>query len=158
MKNWPQISVDTEKGYRLCFGCGKDNPIGLKLSFQWDGKTARAEFTPTKFYQGWSGLVHGGIIICLLDEAMAYAVLFEGMNCVTAKMQVKLSRLAPIDEPLAITASTTKKTRKLVEVKAAITLKDGTLIAEGTATQFIINTKAGEAINKEEKAKSNAQK
>ena len=156
MKNWPQISVDTEKGYRLCFGCGRDNPIGLKLSFQWDGKTARAEFTPTELYQGWSGLVHGGIMICLLDEAMAYAALFEGMNCVTAKMQVKLSRLAPIDEPLIITASTIKKTRKLVEAKAAISLKDGTLIAEGTATQFVIKT--SEANTKEGEAKTNAQK
>ncbi len=142
MKNWPQIPVDTEKGYRLCFGCGRDNPIGLKLSFQWDGKTARAEFTPTKFYQGWSGLVHGGIIMSILDEAMAYAALFEGMNCVTAKMQVNLKRPASIDEPLIITASTVKKTRKLVETKATISLADGTLIAEGTATQFVINTKA----------------
>ena len=158
MKNWPQISVDTEKGYSLCFGCGRDNPIGLKLSFQWDGKTARAEFTPTKLYQGWSGLVHGGIIMSILDEAMAYAALFEGVNCVTAKMQIKLSRLAPIDEPLIITSSTIKKTRKLVESKAAISLKDGTLIAEGTATQFVINTRTGEIINKEEKPKSNAQK
>jgi len=152
MKNWPQISIDTERGYSLCFGCGQKNPIGLKMSFQWDGKTARAEFTPTEFYQGWSGIVHGGIIICLLDEAMGYATLFEGMNCVTAKMQVKLRHLAPIDEPLIITSSTIKKTRKLVETKAAISSKDGTLIAEGTATQFVINTRTGEVINKEGKA------
>jgi len=139
MKNWPQISVDTEKGYSLCFGCGQENPIGLKLSFQWDGKTARAEFTPTKLYQGWSGLVHGGIIMSILDEAMAYAALFEGMNCVTAKMQVKLRRPASIDEPLIITSSTIKKTRKLVEAKAAISLKDGTPVAESTAKMFIVS-------------------
>ncbi|MFB0559146.1 MAG: PaaI family thioesterase [Dehalococcoidales bacterium] len=156
MKNWPQISVDTEKGYTMCFGCGHDNPIGLKLDFQWDGKTARAEFTPTKLYQGWSGLVHGGIIMSILDEATAYAALFEGMNCVTAKMQVNLRRLAPIDEPLIVTASTVKKTRKLVEAKAAISLKDGTMIAEGTATGFVVNTKV--AIKKEGKSKSNVQK
>ena len=153
MKNWPQISVDIEKGYTQCFGCGQDNPIGLKLSFQWDGKTARAEFTPTKLYQGWAGLVHGGIIMSILDEAMAYAALFEGMNCITAEMRVKLRRLAPIDEPLIITASTIKKTRKLVEAKAAISLTDGTPIAEGTATQFVINTKT----KKEEGPKNNAQ-
>ena len=152
MKNWPQISVDTDWGYSLCFGCGQTNPIGLKMSFQWDGKTARAEFTPTKFYQGWSGVVHGGIIICILDEAMGYVVLFEGMNCVTAKMQVKLRHLASIDEPLIITSSTIKKTRKLVETKATISLKDGTLIAEGTATQFVINIRTGDATNKEGKA------
>jgi len=156
MKNWPQISVDTEKGYSLCFGCGPENPIGLKLRFQWDGKTARAEFTPTKFYQGWSGLVHGGILISMLDEAMAYAALFEGRHCVTAKMQVKLSRLAPIDEPLIITASTTRKTRKLVEAKAAISLKDSTLIAEGTATQFVIKT--SQTTPRKEKPETNGQK
>ena len=158
MTTWPQISIDTERGYRMCFGCGPDNPIGLKLNFQWDGKTARAELTPGEFYQGWAGVLHGGIIMCILDEAMGYAALFEGMNCVTAKMQVKLRRLASIDEPLTITSSTIKKTRKLVETKATISLKDGTLIAEGTATQFVINTRTGDTTNEEEKPKSNAQK
>ena len=81
---------------------------------------------------------------------MAYAALFEGRHCITAKMQVKLSHLASIDAPLIITASTIRKTRKLVEAKAAISLKDGTLIAEGTATQFVIKT--SEAITKEGEA------
>ncbi|MFC2059942.1 PaaI family thioesterase [Chloroflexota bacterium] len=140
MAGWPQISLDTDRGYSMCFGCGGDNPIGLKLSFQWDGKTARTEFTPTKLYQGWAGLVHGGIIACILDEAMGNAAVLAGMNCVTARMQVQLRRMALVDETLIITSSLTKKTRKLVEAKAAIHLQDGTLIAEGTATQFVVNT------------------
>lgn len=139
MTTWPQISLDTERGYRMCFGCGPDNPIGLKLNFQWDGKTASAELTPGEFYQGWAGVLHGGIIMCILDEAMAYAALFDGMNCVTARMEVKLRRQASIGETLIITASITRKTRKLVATKAAISTKDGALIAEGTATQFIAN-------------------
>jgi len=143
MVNWPKISIDTEKGYSMCFGCGKENPIGLKLIFKWDGKTARAEFIPGKLYQGWSGFIHGGIITCLLDEAISYAALFEGMNCVTAKMQLKLRRPVLIDEPLIITSSITRNTKRLVETKANISLKDGTPVAEGTATQFIINTKTG---------------
>ena len=140
MTTWPQISIDTDRDYNLCFGCGQDNPIGLKLSFQWDGKTARAEFSPTEFYQGWPGMVHGGIVICLLDEAMSYAVIFEGMHCVTAKIQVKLRRPASINEPLVITSSVTKKTRKLVETRAVVSLMDGTMIAEGAATHFVANS------------------
>ena len=155
MVTWAQISIDTAKDLTMGFGFGENNPIGLKLNFKWDGKTAKAEFTPTKFYQGWPGAVHGGIIICILDEAMGYAALFEGMTCVTAKMEVKLRRLAPIDEPLIITGSITKKTRRLVETKATISLKDGTPIAKGTATQFVINTKPSNASNKEEKPKGN---
>ena len=148
MVNWPKVSIDTERDLAMCFGCGQNNPIGLRLNFKWDGKTARAEFTPTKLYQGWSGLVHGGVIICLLDEAMGYATRFEGMNCATAKIQAKLRRLALIDEPLVITSSITKKTRKLVETKANITLMDGTQVAEGTATQFVINNWSSGASNK----------
>lgn len=141
MAGWPQISINTNRDYSVCFGCGQNNPIGLKLKFQWDGKTARAEFTPTGNYQGWPDLVHGGIIICLLDEAVGYAALFEGLHCVTAEMQVRLRRPASIGDTLIITSSLSKKNRKLAKAKASISLKDGTLIAEGTATQFIVGTR-----------------
>ena len=147
--NWPQIPIDTNKGYDLCFGCGQNNPIGLKLNFQWDGKTARAEFIPTKFYQGWSGLLHGGIITTILDEAMGYAASSEGVNCVTASIEARFRRPASIDEPLIITSSITRKTRKLVETKAVIFLKDGTIIAEGRAKQFVVNAKSDSINNKE---------
>ena len=137
MATWPKVSIDER--YSLCFGCGQNNPIGLKLNFGWDGKTVRAEFTPTKLYQGWAEVVHGGIIMCLLDEAMAYAARFEGLTCITARIQVKLKRPTLIDEPLIITSWVTKKSRRLVETKADISLTDGTPVAEGTATQFVIN-------------------
>jgi len=137
MANLPKISAD--ENYSMCFGCGSDNHIGLKLSFKWDGKTARAEFTPPQLYQGWPDIVHGGILMSILDEAMAYAARFEGMACITAKIQVRLKRPAVIGEPLIITASVTKKNRRLVETKADISLADGALVAEGTATQFVVN-------------------
>jgi len=143
--NWPKVSIDTEKDLAMCFGCGRDNPIGLKLKFDWDGKVASTRFTPDKRYQGWSGLVHGGIITVLLDEVMAYAAIFDGVNTITAAMEVKFRHPAPLDKPLVINGSVIKKTRRLVETKATISLTDGTLIAEGTATQFIINPKPSRA-------------
>ena len=139
MANWPHISVGMVKESSMCFACGQDNPIGLKLRFDWDGKTARAEFTPSKLHQGWSGVVHGGIITCLLDEAMSYATLFEGIHTITAKMQVRIKHPTPIDEPLSITGNIAKKTRKLVETKAVIFLKDGTPVAEAVATHFVVS-------------------
>ncbi len=148
MVTWPQISVDTEKGVDMCFGCGRNNTIGLKLNFTWDGKTARAEFTPSELYQGWSGIVHGGIIACLLDEAMSYAPYFEGLHTITAKMQVRIRRFALVNEPLIITSFIAKKTRKLVEGKAAISLKNGILIAESSATMFIFDSESKNASKK----------
>jgi len=141
MSIWPQVSIDTEKSLTMCFACGHDNPIGLKLNFEWDNKLARAEFTPSQLHQGWSGIVHGGIIGCLLDEAMTYAPYFEGLDCITAKMELRQRRPALIGESLVITSSITKKTRKLVETKATISLKDGTLVAEGAATVFVLHAR-----------------
>ena len=139
MANWPQVSIEMEKEQNMCFACGQKNPIGLKLHFSWDGKEARTEFTPSEFHQGWAGVVHGGIIGCLLDEAMSYAALFNGVNSLTARMQTRFRRPLEIDKSLVITASVTRKTRKLVETKAEISLKDGTLVADSTATMFIIS-------------------
>jgi len=142
---WPDIQIDTNRDYSLCFVCGKNNPIGLKLDFRQEGKTARAEFTPTEFYQGWHGIVHGGIIACLLDEAMSYAALFEGVNCITASMKIRLRRPVAIGEPLIITGLIIKKMRRLVETGGNISLKDGTPVAEATATHFVLNSKPKEA-------------
>lgn len=152
MKTWPQISIDTEKSLAMCFGCGPDNPIGLKLKFKWDNKTARAEFIPNKSHQGWSGIVHGGIIGCLLDEAMGYATYFEDIVCLTAKMQVRIRRPTLIGESLIITSSITRRTKRLVETRAAITLKDGTPVAESTATMFVIHSKQEDVSGKKGKA------
>ena len=137
MTNWPKVSVDFEKEFDMCFACGQKNPIGLKLNFTRHGKGVKAEFTPSKFHQGWAGGVHGGIIGCILDEAMSYAALFAGVNSLTARMQTRFRRPVQVDEPLTITARVTKKTRKLIEAIAEMRLKDGTPVADSTATMFI---------------------
>ena len=132
------------RGYNKCFGCGKDNPVGLKLEFRWDGKCARADFTPRDIYQGWNGYLHGGIIACILDEALIYAAVLSGTKSITARMEVKLKKLVPITESLVITSWVNSASRKLIETGARIELKDGSVVAEGTSTQFVIKDEGGE--------------
>ena len=52
-----------------CFGCGADNPQGLKLSFEGDPEQDRVwvEFQPSPFMAGGIGMMHGGFIALLLD-------------------------------------------------------------------------------------------
>ena len=149
MATLPRVSVNTDLSEGLCFGCGKNNPIGLKLKFRRDGKGVRTEFTPGSQYQGWPGMVHGGILICMLDEAMAYAAHFEDFTIITAKMEIKLKHLVPVEEPLIITSSVTRHTRRLLNTRAEVCLRDGTVVAEGTSTQFVIEAKSGETSNME---------
>ncbi len=128
----------TREGVNKCFGCGQDNPIGLKLRFHYDKDRAEAEFTPEELHQGWPGIVHGGIIFTLLDEAMGYALYPQQVNCVTAKAEARFRRPAMIGETLVVSSEVTRKTKRLVEVKASIALKDGTIVAEGTALMYVI--------------------
>jgi len=137
MNIWPKLSVEIGKDFDMCFACGQKNPIGLKLKFTREGKGVRAEFTPGELHQGWSGVVHGGIIGCILDEAMSYATLFEGINSLTARMQTRFKRPLQTGESLVITARVTKKTSRLIEAEAEMHLTDGTPVADSTATMFI---------------------
>ena len=148
----PQVPVQTDKRFSGCFGCGWNNPIGLKLNFRWDGKTARAEFTPTKVYQGWPDIVHGGIITTMLDEAMGHATRFSGVSdFLTAAIQVNFKRPALVGKPLVITGSIIGNAERAIELKATVTLPDGTLVAEGKATQVIVETQRQDTGSKEGK-------
>ncbi|HLE77975.1 MAG TPA: PaaI family thioesterase, partial [bacterium] len=68
-----------------CFVCGRDNPIGLKLIFEPSGDGVRAEFTPSDLHVGYDGLVHGGIISALVDDALANFWFTRGQEAITAK-------------------------------------------------------------------------
>lgn len=138
MVDLPKVVLDTDLNEGLCFGCGHNNPIGLKLKFTRDGDTCRAEFTPGQVHQGWPGVVHGGILACLLDEAMSYAAYFEGVTCLTASMHIRLRQPVKVEEPLVITASVIRNRKKLIDTIAEVCLKDGTVVAESTAKQFVV--------------------
>jgi acyl-coenzyme A thioesterase PaaI-like protein len=140
MENWPKVNPKAMKDYKMCFGCGLENSIGLKLKFEWDGTTARAKFVPNQSLQGWGGYLHGGITACVLDEAMGQAALFAGFHNVTAKMQVRFRKMACIDEPYIVSCTITRKTSRLLETEASLIAADGTVVADASSTQFIVNT------------------
>ena len=134
MATGPEISVAASD---LCFGCGKNNPCGLKLEFTWDGRVVKSEFVPTELHQGWRKIIHGGILTALLDEAMAYAACFENAAGVTAALELRFRHSVSVGEPLTITAWVSNKTRRFAVTEANLTLKDGTTVAEAKATQYL---------------------
>ena len=156
MVNVPKVSINTDRSDALCFGCGQKNPIGLKLNFKRDGEVVRAEFTPGPLFQGWSGIVHGGIITCMLDEAMSHAAHFSGTNCLTARIEIRLRQPAVINEPLIITGRTTKNTRRVVNTEAKVALRDGTVVAEATGIQYVIEKVTDDTSNKTGKSRDDA--
>ncbi len=116
---------------RHCFACGMDNPEGLRIEWTVEGKTTYAEFVPERKYQGWKGIVHGGIIATLLDEAMTRLACVVYGAVVTAEMTVRFVAPAKIGEKISIRGEIASESRKLIEMKASLYAGE-TLIAHST--------------------------
>ena len=124
-----------------CFVCGKDNPAGLRLDFSFseDGLSAETIFVPGEQYQGWQGIVHGGIITTVLDEVMAKAAVHKGYRVVTGELTVKLKNPAKTGEPLRCRGTVHEVKKKIVYSSATATRQDGAVIAEATAKLVVID-------------------
>jgi len=120
----------TEDNY--CFACGPANPIGLHLQFAYGEGTAEAYFTPQRVHQGYEGLMHGGLVATLLDEAMAHAVIAACGPAVTGELHVRLrGHGVPIGRPLCLQGRVTGGRARLVLAEATIRDEQGRVLAHG---------------------------
>ena len=115
-----------------CFACGPYSADGLHLHFVPDGDgAARALITLPPRFQGWRGTAHGGIVMMLLDEAMAHACGVAGERAMTAAMQVRFRAPVVLGEPLVITGKVKWKRRAVIALEATVAHADGTVLATG---------------------------
>ena len=121
-----------------CFVCGKNNPCGLKLSFNFSEGKITSEFTPSALHQGYKDITHEGIITALLDEAMIQAALVEGISPVTAEINVRFKKPLIAGQLSHIEAEIVRKGTRLIEARARLTSgAEGNVIAEGHAKLLI---------------------
>ncbi|MFC4561419.1 PaaI family thioesterase [Nocardiopsis mangrovi] len=111
---------------------GPTNPAAPPLRLERDGDGLRGEVVLGGVYQGPPGLVHGGWIAALLDQALGSAANAAGVPCLTAKLDVDYRDPTPLNVPLHITARVTGAERRKVFVSAEIR-HNGEVTAEGTA-------------------------
>jgi uncharacterized protein (TIGR00369 family) len=75
-----------------CFACGELNETGLHLKLQLASGRCKVELTLPNQFEGWEGLIHGGIVCTILDEVMAWALVERDAWGVTARMSVQFHR------------------------------------------------------------------
>jgi len=122
-------------GARQCFACGDDNPIGLHLDdIRREGDEVLATLRPREAYQGYPGVLHGGISATALDELMGYAaILLAGIWAATATMDVRYRAQIPVDVALPLVAGVTEaRGGRRVRAWARLLLPDGGVGAEAT--------------------------
>jgi acyl-coenzyme A thioesterase PaaI-like protein len=117
-----------------CFGCGRQNPIGLKLTFFDDRDGVWAPWTPLREHQGYEGIVHGGLITTVLDEVMGWAIYIRKLWAVTGSINVRFRKPVHVGEELTARAWVESVHGRKVDVRANLVRKgDGQVLAEGTA-------------------------
>ncbi|MDQ7859778.1 MAG: PaaI family thioesterase [Armatimonadota bacterium] len=117
-----------------CFVCGRDNPIGLHVAFRTEDGRVVGEFTPSALHVGFAGIVHGGILAAVLDDAMAALGYMRGEPTVTARLAVRYRRPARPGEPLRVEASETGRRGALQQARAVLRAADGAVVAEAEGT------------------------
>lgn len=136
------IRYDTSRPIRAldehnCFGCGSLNPAGLHLHFyELPGDTGVwAPFTPTSAFEGYGGMIHGGIISTLLDEIMAWSLYRSATWAVTAAMATRFRKPVEVGEPLRLVGWPERDRGRVIEVRGELRrASDDVLLADATAT------------------------
>jgi acyl-coenzyme A thioesterase PaaI-like protein len=134
---------------RHCFACGVENDYGLHLEFEWGNGSSRASFVPDRRHQGWDGVVHGGILTTVLDEALAYAAIPDIGPTVTGRLEVRFHTPATVDEPLLVEGRCGRRYGKGIEASAQIRRQDGSLVAEASGILLLMRGADAPAVAEE---------
>ena len=110
--------------YQGCFACGLRNDAGLKLTFWTEGDDIVTEFTPDAHYQGFPGVLHGGILATLLDETLSRTASIEGRWMMTGRLEIRYRRPAPQGPRLRVTARKLSSRSRMVQAEGEVRLAD----------------------------------
>ena len=126
--------------HRDCVVCSYQNEQGLHLDFRaaGDGEVT-ADFVYDKSYEGYPGLLHGGVISAILDGAMTNCLFARGRVAVTADFRIRFRHPVIVGQSASVRAWITRTTPPIFEVKAEIT-QDGQITTTATG-KFMEKTK-----------------
>lgn len=121
-----------------CFGCGRDNPIGLKLDMKLDGNRCVAYFTPKAEHESYGDRMHGGLTSTLLDEVMGdYVFRKAGKPAYTARLEIRFRSAIRIGETVKVEGWPEVHRGRLFIMKGKIIHADGTPAAEAKAEMML---------------------
>ncbi len=94
--------------YGQCFGCGDEQPHGLRLQARaGEGVSITAEFTVQPAHQGAPGLAHGGVLATALDETLGSLNWLLRTIAVTGRLETDFVRPVPVGTVLHFQAEVT---------------------------------------------------
>ena len=136
-----------------CFVCGRENPYGLRLNFfETAPGEVEVEFTVPEQYQGYPGVVHGGIVAAMLDEVIGRVHMGGDPPrfMFTARLDVRYRKNVPVGQPLRIIGHAGKSRERSAIASGQIFGPDGDLLAEAEAVLVNVPDEIKDGVNLEE--------
>jgi acyl-coenzyme A thioesterase PaaI-like protein len=120
---------------RSCFVCGMDNHFGLKARFYQDGPgEIHADYTFPDHYQGYPGVVHGGVVAAILDETIGRVLIgvdpSHSRFLYTARLNVRYRKNVPTSQPIRIIGHLEKERSTFLTARAEIIDLRGEILAQ----------------------------
>lgn len=103
-----------------CIVCGHNNN-SWKLKFTTDhaGKTS-AKFQGSDQFQGYGGILHGGVIATLLDATMTHCLFHHNIIALTGDLHVRFVHQIPYNALLTLEATMIQSNKSIHVLKAEV--------------------------------------
>ncbi len=134
-------------GVYNCFACSPYNNAGLQLDFWEDGNDIVTKWKPTKEYEGWIGVLHGGIQATLLDEIGGWVVMLKlKTSGVTSEMNVEyLKPVKVTNGELTIRGHIVSEEGRFAKIEASLFNEVGEECARALLSYFVFPEKIAKA-------------
>lgn len=116
-----------------CFGCGPDNPDGMRLrAVAAEGEAVEAEYTFEARLQGAPGVAHGGAVAAVLDDLFGFLLVRLLDPAVTRRLTVDYRRAVHLETPSLLRAELEGRDGRELHMRAELRQR-GELRASATA-------------------------
>lgn len=121
-----------------CVVCGPENPTGLRLSFRCSPDEVTAAWKPTGAWESFQGVIHGGIITTVLDEAMSKVIIARGCEALTAELRVRFRKQVSPGDALYVCGWVVEKRKRRILAEAVLRATTGEEYAHAWATFLVL--------------------
>jgi acyl-coenzyme A thioesterase PaaI-like protein len=112
-----------------CFVCSQDNYRGLQLDFVVSNDfSITAMFKFDEAFEGYPGIVHGGILSSIMDGAMGHCIFAKGHTPVTVEMVTRFRHPVVTGKKAMVSARINKSSHPMYVLESEI-IQDGQIKA-----------------------------
>lgn len=129
-------AITLQPNSKHCFVCGLSNPHGLHMRFYSTGAgEVEVKYTVPVHFQGYPGVVHGGIVAAMLDEVAGRVHMGSDPPrfMFTAKLEIRYRKNVPVGKPLRLVGKAGKDNGRVVTANSYIYDVNDDLLAEANA-------------------------